>query len=117
MYYRFKGYVQGNKLKFLNTNFGDWFVLHQVYKNIQRTNFAQLVSKLCGQTTPPLRQNETHIFYNMNEPDAIPDESKAYLMETGKNNWSIQGQLQEQQKRKFDVGGSTSSLGTVVPPT
>ena len=111
------GCVRGNKLKFLNTNFGDWFVLHQVYKNIQRTNFAQLVSKLCGQTTLPLRRNETHIFYDVNEPDnGNGEDTNRQLMETKKNGFSIQEQLQEQQKRKFDVGSnSTDSLNTIGP--
>ena len=100
-------------------------MLHQVYKNVQQTNFAQLVSKLCGQTPPPLRRNETHIFYNVNEPDngngVIVGNGVNGVMdsvEMEKNGWSIQEQLQEQQKlmkqRKFDVG-SDSSLGTVVP--
>ena len=107
-------------LVFLNSNFGDWFVLHQVYKNIQHTNFAQLISKLCGQTTPPLRRNETNIFYDVNEPDngngaiEYDDDTGNHLMGKDKNGWSIQEQLQEQQRKKFDVGGSTSSFDTVV---
>ena len=110
-----KGSIRGNRLKFLNSNFGDWFVLHQVYKNIQHTNFAQLVSKLCGTTRPPLRRNETHIFYNVNEPDnEVVEEASNDFTDAEKHNWSIQQQLQEQQKHKFDVG-SNSSLGTVVP--
>jgi hypothetical protein len=99
-------------------------VLHQVYKNIQHTNFAQLVSKLCGQTTPPLRRNETHIFYDVNEPDngngVIDDATRNHLIDKEKNGWSIQEQLQEQQKQrehKFEVGhvSRSSSYDTVVP--
>ena len=93
--------------------------MHQVYKNIQHTNFAQLISKLCGPSTPPLRRNETNIFYDVNEPDngngaiEYDDETSNHLMGKDKNGWSIQEQLQEQQKKKFDVG-STSSFDTVV---
>ena len=102
-------------MKFLNSNFGDWFVLHQVYKNIQHTNFAQLVSKLCATTAPPLRRNETHIFYNVNEPDnGAVEEASNELIAAEKNNWNIQQQLQEKHKSKFDVGSKTS-LDTVVP--
>ena len=118
-YLSFTGNIKGNKLKFLNSNFGDWFVLHQVYKNIQHTNFAQLISKLCGPSAPPLRRNETNIFYAVNEPNnglgaiEYDDKTSNHLMDKHRNGWSIQEQLHEQRKKKFDVG-STSSTDTLV---
>ncbi len=35
-----KGTVKGNKLKYLNKTFGDWFVLHQVKAIMLNYNFC-----------------------------------------------------------------------------
>ena len=78
------------------------------------------MSKLCGTPSPPLRRNETHIFYNVNEPDnGVVEEASNDLIDAEKDSirlrsWSIQKQLQDQQKQKFEAGSNTS-LGTVVP--
>ena len=42
-----KGTVKGNKLKYLNKTFGDWFVLHQVKKHSPfREKFEMKLSRL-----------------------------------------------------------------------
>ena len=66
-----KGKVKGNQLKFLNKQFGDWFILHQLYKNIHHSNFTQLVSSLCSAgeegKTSILKKAETFISFNLND--------------------------------------------------
>jgi hypothetical protein len=75
-----KGKLKGNQLKFLNKNFGDWFLLHQLYKNIHLTNFVQLVSKLCAieengdYSKHLLRRNETYVSFSL--PDDADDDAK-----------------------------------------
>ena len=62
-----KGHVKGNQLKFLNQHFGDWFVLHQMYKNIHLSNFTRLVSKLCAieeKSCSLLKKGETFISFD-----------------------------------------------------
>ncbi len=39
--------LKGNQLKMFNKTFGDWFVLHQLYKNMHHTHYIKLISKLC----------------------------------------------------------------------
>ena len=63
-----KGNVKGNKLKFLNKHFGDWFLLHQIHKNIDPTNFTELVSELCridDESVAKLRRSETFVAFNL----------------------------------------------------
>lgn len=57
------GTLGGNRLRNYNKTFGDWFVLHQLYKNIHNNNFFQLVSKLSATdgTSTPMRRSETNI--------------------------------------------------------
>lgn len=67
-----KGKVKGNQLKFLNKHFGDWFILHQLYKNIHLTNFTALVSSLCSvEETKPgnLKKAETYISFDVSEQE------------------------------------------------
>ena len=61
-----KGTVKGNQLKFLNQHFGDWFVLHLLYKNIHHSNFTRLVSKLCSieEGEKMLKKQETYISFD-----------------------------------------------------
>ena len=59
--------IKGNQLKFLNQHFGDWFVLHQMYKNIHLSNFTRLVSKLCAieeKSCSLLKKGETFISFD-----------------------------------------------------
>ena len=63
-----KGQVKGNKLKFLNKHFGDWFLLHQLYKNLDFNNFTQLVSNLCSleeEEALKLRRSETFVRFDL----------------------------------------------------
>ena len=67
-----KGRVKGNQLKFLNKHFGDWFLLHQLYKNIHHSNFTQLVSTLAAveeNKSSILKKTETFISFNLTEDD------------------------------------------------
>ena len=41
-----------------------WF---QLFKNIQHSNFTQLVSRLCRSDSKPLRKNETYISFKLDE--------------------------------------------------
>ena len=63
-----KGQVKGNRLKFLNKHFGDWFLLHQLYKNLDFNNFTQLVSNLCSleeEEASKLRRSETFVTFDL----------------------------------------------------
>ena len=40
--------IKGDRLKPFNRNFGDWFVLHQLHKNLQRSSFLHLVNDMCS---------------------------------------------------------------------
>ena len=75
-----KGQVKGNQLKFLNKHFGDWFLLHQLYKNVHLTNFTQLVSKLCddqmksaSKSNPLLKKSETFISFDLPKDEEDED--------------------------------------------
>ncbi|XP_059098652.1 innexin inx2-like isoform X3 [Tigriopus californicus] len=57
-----KGKTKGNELKPFNQNFGDWLVLHQVYKNIEHRHFTRLVSEMCKVESNGLRRSDTMIF-------------------------------------------------------
>ncbi len=41
-----RGAIRGNHLAPFNEQFGDWFVLHQVYKNVTYPNFVKLISEM-----------------------------------------------------------------------
>ena len=73
-------YFKGNQLKFLNQHFGDWFVLHQMYKNIHLSNFTRLVSKLCAieeKSCSLLKKGETFIsFDDVDREEEIKDDEK-----------------------------------------
>ena len=43
-----KAPVGGNALAPFNTNFGDWFLLHQIYKNVTYPNFVKIIDELAG---------------------------------------------------------------------
>ncbi len=66
-----KGQTRGNRLTPFNGSFGDWLVLHQLYKNVDHSNFLQLVSKLCAikRSEVLLRRNETNIKFDLAEND------------------------------------------------
>jgi hypothetical protein len=44
MHRHIKGHVLGNHLAPFNQDFGDWFLLHLIYKNVTYPNFVALVS-------------------------------------------------------------------------
>ena len=67
-----KGKTKGNQLKFLNAHFGDWLILHQLYKNIHHSNFTQLISTLCSiedKKCSKLKKAETFISFNLNDEE------------------------------------------------
>ncbi len=40
-----KGHALGNRLRPFNATFGDWLVLHHLYKNLEHAHFLQLVNR------------------------------------------------------------------------
>ena len=74
-----KGRVKGNELKFWNKHFGDWFLLHQLHKNMHQVNFSELVSILCSieeHTTPILKRTETFISFNLKDEKEDEDDDR-----------------------------------------
>ena len=39
----------------------------QLFKNIQHSNFTQLISRLCRDDSKPLRKNETYISFKLDD--------------------------------------------------
>ena len=64
-----KGTLKGNQLKFLNQHFGDWLVLHLLYKNIHQSNFTKIVSKLCSKEEGDRLLKKTETFISFDDKD------------------------------------------------
>ena len=54
-------------------NFKSNLFVFQLFKNIQHSNFTQLVSRLCRNDSVPLRKNETYISFKLGDNDDQED--------------------------------------------
>lgn len=87
----------GNELKPFNQNFGDWFVLHQVYKNIEHRHFTRLVSEMCKVESEGLRRSDTMIWEEQSES------SEAMKLQEKNDSEDTDGEKDQREKKETRV--------------
>ena len=103
--------MAGNQLRPFNSNFGDWFILHQLYKNMERNNYVHLVSGLCGIKTI-VRRNETFVRL---EDDDVNDEVDGTEVRVSKDDADALVTFQAQGEKKSGVEGEDGAEGKKLP--
>ena len=98
--------MAGNQLRPFNTNFGDWFILHQLYKNMERNNYVHLVSGLCGIKTI-VRKNETFVRLEDDDDDEV-DGTEVRVTKDGADALVT---FQAQKETKSDAEGAEGVEG------
>ncbi|XP_023346115.1 innexin inx2 isoform X2 [Eurytemora carolleeae] len=115
--YHLKGRLKGPCLKKINRQFGDWWLLHLLHKNIDRRTFQELVSKLCDpEQTSKLKKNLTFIAQDPQTYDTVRNEDDliAKLNEDDINKERGEDDLIEEQGQFFLPGNSKFRRTTVT---